>query len=76
VSIPLAVSLVLYILIGYVKPEDTPERDAIIAKINNDGDGDGDDGRGSAAAAVPAPAGAAAEGGLAADGVAGTPVKD
>jgi Na+/proline symporter len=64
VSIPLAVSLVLYILIGYVKPEDTPERDALIAKINND-----DDGRGSAAAAVPAPAGAA-------DGVVGTQVKD
>jgi hypothetical protein len=62
VSIPLAVSLVLYVLIGYVKPEDTPERDALIAKINSD---DG----GSAAAAVPAPAGPA-------DGVVGTPAKD
>ncbi|WP_328769567.1 sodium:solute symporter family protein [Streptomyces sp. NBC_00286] len=64
VSIPLAVSLVLYILIGYVKPEDTPERDEIIAKINND-----DDGSGSAAAAIPTPAGAA-------DDVVGAPVKD
>ncbi|WP_409471412.1 sodium:solute symporter family protein [Streptomyces sp. HC307] len=51
VSVPLAVSLVLYILIGYMKPEDTPERLAIIERINTDGDG-------AAAAAVPAPAGA------------------
>ncbi|MFD7283247.1 sodium:solute symporter family protein [Streptomyces sp. NPDC059862] len=50
VSVPLAVSLVLYILIGYMKPEDTPERLAIIERINTDGDG--------ATAAVPAPAGA------------------
>ncbi len=50
VSIPLAVSLVLYILIGYIKPEDTPERLAIIERINTDGDG-------AAAAAVPTPAG-------------------
>ncbi|MGW1027445.1 sodium:solute symporter family protein [Streptomyces sp. NPDC002577] len=49
VSVPLAISLVLYIVIGFVKPEDTPERDAIIDRINVDGD--------SAAAAVPAPAG-------------------
>jgi hypothetical protein len=52
VSLPMAISLVLYILIGFLKPEDTPERDAIIEMINTDGDG-------SAAAAVPAPAGAA-----------------
>ncbi|GED86385.1 hypothetical protein TNCT6_34700 [Streptomyces sp. 6-11-2] len=52
VSVPLAVSLVLYIGIGYVKPEDTPERLAVIEKVNTDGDGD------LAAAAVPAPAGA------------------
>ena len=52
VSIPLAVSLVLYILIGFLKPEDTPERDAIIEKINTDGDD-------AAAAAVPVPAGPA-----------------
>ncbi|MBX9395044.1 Na+:solute symporter [Streptomyces sp. TRM72054] len=51
VSIPLAVSLILYILIGHLKPEDTPDRLAIIEKINTDEDG--------AAAAVPAPAGAA-----------------
>ncbi|MGV9276867.1 sodium:solute symporter family protein [Streptomyces griseosporeus] len=49
VSIPLAVSLVLYILIGYLKPEDTPERIALIERIN------GDD---ATAAAIPAPAGA------------------
>ncbi|MGY0017832.1 sodium:solute symporter family protein [Streptomyces sp. cg35] len=54
VSIPLAVSLVLYIVIGFVKPEDTPERDAIIERINTDDDGPGTAG----AAAVPAPAGA------------------
>ncbi|OAH15214.1 sodium:solute symporter family protein [Streptomyces jeddahensis] len=49
VSVPLAISLVLYIVIGFVKPENTPERDAIIDRIDVDGD--------SAAAAVPAPAG-------------------
>ncbi len=54
VSVPLAVSLVLYILIGFVKPEDTPERDAVLARINSDGDGDGP----VAGAAVPAPAAA------------------
>jgi Na+/proline symporter len=54
VSIPLAVSLVLYIVVGFIKPEDTPERLAIIEKINTDGDGDGFGGAG-AAAAVPAP---------------------
>ncbi|NUS26204.1 MAG: Na+:solute symporter, partial [Streptomyces sp.] len=46
------VSLVLYILIGFLKPEDTPERLAIIEKINTDGDG-------AAAAAIPTPAGPA-----------------
>ncbi|MFF9277762.1 sodium:solute symporter family protein [Streptomyces griseosporeus] len=50
VSVPLAVSLVLYILIGYLKPEDTPERIALIERING-----GDD---ATAAAIPAPAGA------------------
>jgi uncharacterized sodium:solute symporter family permease YidK len=39
VSVPLAVSLVLYVLIGYLKPEDTPERLAIIEQVNTDGDG-------------------------------------
>ncbi|MGW5099641.1 sodium:solute symporter family protein [Streptomyces sp. NPDC004100] len=48
VSVPLAVSLVLYVVIGLIKPEDTPERLAVIERINTDGDG--------AAAAVPAPA--------------------
>ena len=49
VSVPLAVSLVLYILIGFVRPEDTPERLAAIEKINTDDDSSG------AAAAVPGP---------------------
>lgn len=49
VSIPLAVSLVLYVVIGFVKPEDTPERDAVLEKINNDDDGSG------AVASVPVP---------------------
>jgi hypothetical protein len=44
---PLATSLVLYILIGFIKPEDTPERDAVLAVINSDGDD-------SAAVSVPA----------------------
>ncbi|MFI5973121.1 sodium:solute symporter family protein [Streptomyces sp. NPDC051452] len=48
VSIPLAVSLVLYILIGWLKPEDTPERLAVIERVNTDGDG-------AAAATVPVP---------------------
>lgn len=48
VSIPLAVSLVLYILVGFLKPEDTPERLAIIETVNTDGDG-------SASAAAPLP---------------------
>ncbi|MCZ4118523.1 sodium:solute symporter family protein [Streptomyces sp. H39-S7] len=52
ISVPLAVSLFLYILIGYVKPEDTPERDALLEKINNDGDDSGS----AAAATVPGPA--------------------
>lgn len=54
VSIPLAVSLVLYILIGYLKPEDTPERLAILERINTDGD--------SAAVIVPGPAGPSEDG--------------
>ncbi|MFE3856673.1 sodium:solute symporter family protein [Streptomyces griseorubiginosus] len=64
VSIPLAVSLVLYILVGFIKPEDTPERLAIIEKINTDGDGEG-----AAAAAVPTPAGGV-------DDVIGTSARD
>ncbi|MFJ3040958.1 sodium:solute symporter family protein [Streptomyces tendae] len=53
VSVPLAVSLVLYVLVGYLKPEDTPERLAIIERVNTDGDGDAS----GAAAAIPTPAG-------------------
>ncbi|MFD4631251.1 sodium:solute symporter family protein [Streptomyces sp. NPDC058284] len=48
VSIPLAVSLVLYVVVGWVKPEDTPERDALIERINTDDDG-------SAGAVAPTP---------------------
>ncbi len=62
VSIPLAVSLVLYILVGFLKPEDTPERLAIIETINTDGDG-------AAAAAIPTPADGVED-------VVRTPVKD
>ncbi|MFJ4784484.1 sodium:solute symporter family protein [Streptomyces sp. NPDC088794] len=62
VSIPLAVSLVLYILVGYLKPEDTPERLAVIETINTDDD--------STAVAVPAPAGPVE------DTVATSPTKD
>ncbi|MBD3003989.1 MULTISPECIES: sodium:solute symporter family protein [unclassified Streptomyces] len=50
ISVPLAVSLVLFIVIGYIKPEDTPERDAILASLNSD-----DDGPGSASAALSVP---------------------
>jgi Na+/proline symporter len=46
VSLPMVISLVLYIVIGLVRPEDTPERDAIIEQLNTDDDG--------ATAAVPA----------------------
>ncbi|MEV6007513.1 sodium:solute symporter family protein [Streptomyces sp. NPDC051976] len=51
ISVPLAVSLVLYIVIGWIKPEDTPERDALLAKINSD-----DDGSAGAEALIPEPA--------------------
>jgi uncharacterized sodium:solute symporter family permease YidK len=60
VSVPLAVSLVLYVVIGYVKPEETPERLAVIEKVNTDGD---------AVAAVPVPASAG-------DDVIGAPAAD
>lgn len=50
VSVPSAASLVLYIVIGFVKPEDMPERLAVIERVNTDDD--------SAAVAVPAPAAA------------------
>ncbi|MGW1158806.1 sodium:solute symporter family protein [Streptomyces sp. NPDC002513] len=39
VALPMAISLVLYIVIGLVKPEDTPERVAIIETLNTDDDG-------------------------------------
>jgi uncharacterized sodium:solute symporter family permease YidK len=53
VAAPMAISLFLYIVIGWIKPEDTPERDALIAKVNTDPSDDG------AAVALPEPAGAA-----------------
>jgi hypothetical protein len=46
IALPLAVSLVLFVVVGWIRPEDTPERDALISAINSDGDG--------AAATVPA----------------------
>lgn len=55
VSIPLAVSLVLYVVVGFVRPEDTEERVAVIERVNSDGD------EGGAGVALPAPAG---EGGV------------
>ncbi|MEU9486439.1 sodium:solute symporter family protein [Streptomyces decoyicus] len=36
---PVATSLVLFVLLGFVRPEDTPERDAVLARINSDDDG-------------------------------------
>ncbi|MFJ2818619.1 sodium:solute symporter family protein [Streptomyces sp. NPDC087294] len=36
VSAPLAVSLILYIAVGFLRPEDTPERLAIITRVNTD----------------------------------------
>jgi Na+/proline symporter len=53
IASPVAVSLVLFVLIGFLKPEATPERDVILDKINSDDDG------ASTAKAVPASAGAA-----------------
>ncbi|MFG2224107.1 sodium:solute symporter family protein [Streptomyces sp. NPDC048644] len=47
---PVATSLVLYLLIGLLKPEDTPERDAVLARINSD-----DDGESAGGAALPIP---------------------
>ncbi|CAM5443003.1 sodium:solute symporter family protein [Streptomyces xanthochromogenes] len=41
VSVPLAISLVLYVVVGLLKPEDTPGRDALLALVNSDGDGPG-----------------------------------
>ncbi|UUS31592.1 MULTISPECIES: sodium:solute symporter family protein [Streptomyces] len=36
---PVATSLVLYVLLGHLKPEDTPERDAVLDRINTEADG-------------------------------------
>ncbi|MFJ5686448.1 Na+:solute symporter, partial [Streptomyces sp. NPDC093099] len=55
VSIPLAVSLVLYIAIGFLKPEESPDIDVLLARINGEGDGDGS-GLTAASLRVPAPA--------------------
>jgi Na+/proline symporter len=38
---PVATSLVLFVLIGLLKPEATPERDALLARINSGEDDDG-----------------------------------
>lgn len=56
VSVPLVVSLVLYVVVGWIKPEATPERDEVLSKINSDGpSGPG----GAEAGLVPTPAAAA-----------------
>ncbi|MYS24331.1 Na+/proline symporter [Streptomyces sp. DvalAA-14] len=39
VAAPVAVSLFLYIVIGWIKPEATPERDALIGKVDTDPEG-------------------------------------
>ncbi|MDQ1010174.1 Na+/proline symporter [Streptomyces sp. V4I23] len=53
VSVPLVVSLVLYVMVGWIKPEATPERDEVLSRINSDGpSGAG----GSEAGPVPTPA--------------------
>ncbi|GCD45088.1 sodium:solute symporter family protein [Streptomyces paromomycinus] len=44
---PVATSLVLYVVIGFLKPEDTPERDAVLARINSGDDDDEGAGAGS-----------------------------
>ncbi|MFH9422973.1 sodium:solute symporter family protein [Streptomyces sp. NPDC017529] len=51
IAAPVATSLVLYVLVGFLKPEDTPERDAVLARINSGGDGDEDGAAGGAGAA-------------------------
>ncbi|WP_377269845.1 sodium:solute symporter family protein [Peterkaempfera sp. SMS 1(5)a] len=47
IAAPVATSMVLYILIGYLRPEETDDRNALLARINDDD---------AAAAAAPAPA--------------------
>ncbi|WP_407286876.1 sodium:solute symporter family protein [Streptomyces sp. BP-8] len=55
---PVATSLVLFVVIGLVRPEATAERDAVLARINSedddDADGDGDGAAAAGARAVPA----------------------
>ncbi|MEV6245738.1 sodium:solute symporter family protein [Streptomyces sp. NPDC051742] len=46
---PLATSLVLYVLIGFIRPEDTPDRDALLDKLHSD-----DGSPAGAAASIPA----------------------
>jgi Na+/proline symporter len=48
VAVPMVISLVLYVGLGFLKAEDTPERVAVIETLNTDG--------GGAEAAAPAPA--------------------
>jgi hypothetical protein len=44
-----------FTFVGFVKPEDTPERLAIIETVKTDGDGNGYGGSAGAAAAAPEP---------------------
>ncbi len=36
---PVATSLLLYVLIGFVRPEDTPERDRVLDRLHSDAGG-------------------------------------
>ncbi|TJZ52097.1 Na+:solute symporter [Streptomyces piniterrae] len=56
---PVATSLVLFVLVGLIKPEATEERDALLARINSGGDGAG---AVAVPVAVPGEEGAAKEG--------------
>ncbi|MFI1621887.1 sodium:solute symporter family protein [Streptomyces lydicus] len=64
---PVATSLVLYLLLGLVRPEDTEERDAVLARINSGGDDHGTTGAWPVAGAGVG-AGAGADGGAGAGG--------
>ncbi|MEJ8648722.1 sodium:solute symporter family protein [Streptomyces sp. MS1.AVA.3] len=50
---PVATSLVLFVLLGLVRPEDTPERDAVLARINSDDEGPEEPAGAAASATIP-----------------------
>ncbi|MFE1772674.1 sodium:solute symporter family protein [Streptomyces sp. NPDC059008] len=55
IASPVATSLVLFVVIGLVRPQDTAERDTVLARINSGDDDDGDGAAAAGARAVPAP---------------------